>query len=364
MAAALVVVAADHLIRSVAAIFSAAGCDDDEAGRIGRYLVSANLSGHDSHGVVRVPRYVESLRLGRVKAGQGLTVVVDACAYALVDGNVGFGQTVAPLAVDLGIAKAHAQGVAIIGLAHAGHIGRIGDWGERAAEAGLVSIHFVNVAQGELVAPFGGVERRFCTNPICIAVPLPGGPPLLLDFATSLVAEGKVLVASNGGKPVPDDALIGPDGRRSGDPSHLYGPIADTAVRDLANGRGALRAFGEHKGSGLAFMCEILAGCLVGNGTAGPIAGGRRAGITNGMLSIYIDPERFGGRARFVELASDYAAYVRATRPADPATPVLLPGDVEAAARAHRLAHGVPLEPGTWAALTATAAGLGLAIAP
>ena len=179
----------------------------------------------------------------------------------MLDGNYGFGQTIGPQAVDIGIAKARAAGLAVVALRHSGHLGRIGDWGERAAEAGLISIHFVNVDNGPLVAPFGGTGRRFATNPVCIGIPpMAGRPMLLLDMATSVVAEGKVLVASNGGKPVPGDALIGADGKLSDDPATLYGPLVPNGPRNPANGTGAIRAFGEHKGSGLAFMCEILAG--------------------------------------------------------------------------------------------------------
>ncbi|MGH7071250.1 MAG: Ldh family oxidoreductase, partial [Acetobacteraceae bacterium] len=201
-----VTIDAGRLATFVAAIFRAAGLDPAEAERIGTSLVSANLAGHDSHGVVRVARYVQVFGLGQVRAGQLLSIVHDAPAHALVDGNFGFGQTIAPLAVDLGVSKAKASGVAVIGLRNSGHIGRVGEWAERAAAEGLVSIHFVNVFNGELVAPFGGVDRRFSTNPFTVGVPMGDGPPLLLDFATSVVAEGKVLVASQGGKQVPADA--------------------------------------------------------------------------------------------------------------------------------------------------------------
>jgi len=352
-------VAVDTLRGFVAEIFMAAGCSADEAGRIGQHLISANLTGHDSHGVIRVPRYVQWLHEGKVRAGQQLTIVVESTTHAVVDGNLGFGQTIGPLAVDLGIGKARAAGLAVVTLRNSGHIGRIGGWAERAAEAGLVSIHFVNVGMGEIVAPFGGVDRRFGTNPFCVGVPQPDAPPLLLDFATSIVAEGKVLVASNGGKPIPHGALIGPDGALSSDPRTLYGPIENTSVRDPGNGEGALRAFGDHKGSGIAFMCEILAGCFAGSPTAGPIPGAKRGGIVNGMLSIYLDPLHFGA-AGFAETARSFAEYVKASRPAMPDGEVLVPGDAESRTREARVRDGVPLQVETWAAIQATGAKLGL----
>ncbi len=353
------VVAVDELRSLIGRMFAAAGCVTEEAERVARFLVSANLAGHDSHGVIRVPRYIEWLGEGLVFAGKSISVVTETSTHAVVDGNVGLGQTIAMQAVDLGIGKAKAAGMAVIALRNSGHIGRIGDWAERAGDAGLVSIHFVNVAKSEIVAPFGGVDRRFGTNPVCIGIPGEAGKPmLLLDFATSMVAEGKVLVASNGGKPLPAGALIGPDGSLSTDPVTLYGPL-ESGQRNPGNGTGALRTFGDHKGSGLAFMCEILAGCFTGGGTAGPIVG-KRGGITNGMLSFYMDPSHFGSQ-HFVREARAYADYVKEARPADPGGEVLLPGEPEARTRAIRLRDGIPLQIDTWAAIMRTAATLKVA---
>ncbi|MBV9813569.1 MAG: malate/lactate/ureidoglycolate dehydrogenase [Acetobacteraceae bacterium] len=362
-AVATQLVAAATLTRFVADVFGGAGCDAAEAERISRFLVSANLTGHDSHGVIRVPRYVENIRDGHVVRNQSITVVTESPTHAVIDGNRGIGQTIAPQAVDLGIAKARAAGMAIVALRNCGHVGRIGDWGERAADAGLVAIHFVNVAMGEIVAPYGGVDRRFGTNPFCIAIPsADGAPPLLLDMATSLVAEGKVLVASKGGKPVPEGSMITQDGRLSADPETLYGPLVG-GRRVPGAGRGALRAFGEHKGSALAFMCEILAGCLTGGATAGPLPAGRNERITNGMLSIYLDPNHFGSSG-FVRNAREYAEYVKASRPAAPGGEVLLPGEPEARTRAARLRDGVPLTPDVWDSLLAAGRSVGVAPAP
>jgi uncharacterized oxidoreductase len=347
----------DTLTPYITAIFAAAGTDTAEAGRIAKWLIGANLTGHDSHGVIRVPRYVQWLHEGKVKAGQHATIVMESATHAVVEGNHGFGQTIAPIAVDLGIAKAKSAGLSVIALRNAGHIGRIGAWAERAAEQGLVSIHMVNVGVGEIVAPFGGTQRRFGTNPLCIGVPQPEGL-LLLDFATSIVAEGKVLVASNGGKPIPHDALVTADGTLSSNPADFYGPL-ESGQRDPGNGTGALRAFGDHKGSGIAFMCEILAGCFAGSPTAGPIPGNKRGGIVNGMLSIYLDPDHFGA-AGFANTAKDFAEYVRSTNPIDPALPVLVPGDTEARTRSQRLKDGIPLQETTWNAIRATGDALGV----
>lgn len=354
-------ITADTLRDFIATIFRRAGCEEDEAGRIAFFLVSANLAGHDSHGVIRVPRYVGDIQGGRTLIGQSITIVAESETHAVVDGNYGFGQTIGPQAVDLGIAKARMAGLSVVALRRSAHLGRIGDWAERAAEAGLISIHFVNVENGELVAPFGGTGRRFATNPICIGVPtMQGRPMLLLDMATSVVAEGKVLVASNGGKPVPEGALIGPDGRLSTDPATLYGPLAQTGPRDPGRGTGAIRAFGEHKGSGLAFMCEILAGVLCGGGPSGPRHGEQRR-ISNGMLSIYLGPVHFGA-GDFVREAMAYAEYVKSSPTAEGVAEVLVPGEPEARTRSDRQAHGVALQVDTWTSLCHVAASFGVPV--
>src|SRR5438477_651720 len=173
----MTIVPAARLQDLVGDIVGAAGCSRAEAERIARYLVRANLAGHDSHGVVRVPRYIQMKRDKLVLADQEVDVLVDTPVLAVVDGKYGFGQTVAPQAVEVGIGKCRHMGLAAVALRHAGHIGRVADWAEMAAAEGLVSIHFVNAAAGVLVAPFGSVDRRFSTAPYCIGVPLPGRAP-------------------------------------------------------------------------------------------------------------------------------------------------------------------------------------------
>ncbi len=337
-------------------IFVAAGCSTEEGARIGRHLVMANLTGHDSHGVIRVPRYVQWMRDGTLVPGQTIEIVTESDSFAVVDGRHGFGQSVGEQAVELGIAKAKANGVAIVALRNAGHLGRIGDWAEMAVEAGLVSIHFVNVAGSLLVAPFGGAERRMSTNPVCIGVPLDDGPPLILDFATAMVAEGKVLVAASGGKPLPPGSLIGPDGELSTDPKALYG---EGDIHDPQGGRlgqGAIRAMGEHKGSGLALMCEMLAGALTGSGCAGPA----KRPIANGMLSIYLSRKTFADDRDFGAEARAYLDFFTSARPAEPGGEVLVPGEPERRRRKAREAEGLELPDQAWADILTAATSLGL----
>jgi uncharacterized oxidoreductase len=339
----------------VSDIFVGAGCSAAEGGRVAKYLVSANLVGHDSHGVCRVPRYVMSKLDGNIVADQKVELLVDTPVLAVVDGKTGYGQTVVPQAIEIGIAKCRQMGVAAIALRNAGHIGRVGDWAELAAEAGLVSIHFVNASGSILVAPYGGVERRLSTAPYCVGIPRPGERPIILDFATSVVAEGKVLVASQGGKPLPADALISPAGEMSVDPHQLYGDYEPTGPRNPRVGKGAIRAFGDHKGSGLALICELLGGSLTGTGAT------KEAPHTyNGMFSIYIDPARFDPEGLFPADVKRYVAFVKSAKTIKAGGEILTPGEPEDRNRADRAKHGIDLPDDTWGALVAIARQVGI----
>jgi len=345
---------ADPLRDFCAEIFARVGCGHEEAGRVSASLVDANLTGHDSHGVIRAPRYVDWVRAGDLLPNQSLERVLDTAVIAVLDGHFGFGQTMAPLAVDIGVEKAKAAGLSAISLRNSGHVGRVGEWAERAAAQGLISIHFVNGAGSILVAPFGGLERRLSTAPFCAGIPREGLPPIVLDFATSLVAEGKVNVASRGGKPLPPDALIGPDGELSGDPALLYGPLAVDGPRDHTLGPGAMRAFGEHKGSGLALICELIGGSLTGNGATAP---GRK--FSNGMFSLYVDPQRIDLGHVFDADMTRYLDWFREAK-ARPSEAIMTPGEPERRARKARALSGVPLSDETWASIVATARSLGV----
>jgi uncharacterized oxidoreductase len=351
----MVTIEAGALADFVRDIFIKAGCPAAEGERIGKYLVSANLTGHDSHGVVRVPRYLQWKQEGVVFAGRSAEIRSETPVLAVVDGLHGFGQTVAPQAVAIGIAKCKAMGLSMVALRNAGHIGRVGDWAEMAAAAGLVSIHFVNASGSVLVAPFGGTQRRLSTAPFCVGVPRSGQTPIVLDFATSVVAEGKVLVASQGGKKLPDNALISPDGTMSTDPHLLYGDYTPTGPRNHGHGPGAIRAFGDHKGSGLALMCELLGGSLTGMSATGE---GRRFG--NGMLSFYVDPAAVDPEALFPADVARYLAYFKSAKPATPGGEVLGPGEPEERTRRQRLAEGVPLPADTWASIVNAARATGV----
>lgn len=339
----------------VSDIFVRAKSSKEEAQRIAHYLVTANLTGHDSHGVIRVPQYVRWANEGVIIPDQKIKMVVDTPSIAVVDGGFGYGQTVTPQAVKIGIDKCKANGLAAMTLKNSGHLGRVGDWAEMAAAEGLVSIYFVNAAGSVLVAPYGGVARKLSTAPYCVGIPRPGKIPVVLDFATSIVAEGKVMVASRGGKKLPKGALVNDDGSLSEDPHVLYGPYEDNGPRIHAQGKGAIRAFGEHKGSGLALMCELLGGALTGNGATKT---DRR--FSNGMLAIFIDPKVVDPAHFFDGEVARYIDYFKDSKLAAGHDAVLIPGEPEAAMRADRNKNGVPLTEDTWGSITATAKSVGI----
>ncbi len=334
---------AAKLIDLVAAVMAGGGSQPDEARTIARRLVDSNLVGHDSHGVLRVGRYLEWVRTGWLVPNVQPTVVFDNDALAIIDGNRGFGQVIGEFATRLGIDKAARLGIAMIGLRNCGHLGRLGDWAEMAAEAGQVSLHFLNTSGAQRVAPFGGGDRRLSTNPLAIGVPLAGGEPTILDITTSTVAEGKLMVALNKGESVPEGWIVDKDGNPTTDPKDFYDG-------------GALLTIGAHKGSGLSILTDLLAGAI----TTGKSSDPDDKVLRNNMLSIFIDPAVYDGEHTVLAEAKRLVEYVKASPPAVPGQPVLGPGDVERRTRATRLADGVPIDDKTLADLIEAAQAVGI----
>jgi hydroxycarboxylate dehydrogenase B len=240
--------------------------------------------------------------------------------------------------------------VALLAIRNSFHLGRIGHWAEQCARGGFASIHFVNVIDhAPLQAPYGGAEARFSTNPFCAALPGEDGPAVLLDMATSKIAIGKARVARNRGVPVPEDSLLDAAGRPTRDPAVMF-----------EEPRGALIPMGEHKGSGLAIVCELLAGALTGGWTTQP-AHPQAGGIINNMLSVSIDPDVFGDRRKLLEEIGALITYVKSARPRTGFEEVLVPGEPERRRRAERLAHGIDMDERTWAEILGAAQMLGIA---
>ncbi len=319
------------------AICAACGSSEREPALVADHLIEANLTGHDSHGVGMLPAYVEAVQAGRLTPNRHAEVVSERGAVLVIEGGRGYGQVIGHEAMQLGMARAAEQGVALIAIRNSFHLGRIGHWGEQCARGGFASVHFVNGVDHEpLQAPFGGADARFGTNPFCAALPGPDGPAVLLDMATARVAMGKVRVAMNKGVPVPEGAILDATGRPTRDPAVMY-----------REPRGALIAMGEHKGSGLAVICELLAGALTGGRTIQP-EHARTGGIINNMLSIIIDPDALGDRRALDRETGALLAWMKASRVREGFEEVLAPGEPERRRRAGRLENGIEIDERSW----------------
>ena len=341
----------DRLHSFVRRVCAGLGSTDVEAGLVADQLVGANLAGHDSHGIGMLPTYVGGFTSGRLQINQHLTPVIDNGPVAVFDGNSGFGQVMGFEATTDAIARARTHGVALVGLRNSFHIGRIGHWGEQCAAAGLASIHFVNVAgHSPMVAPYGGADARFATNPFCVAIPSTGNrPAALLDMATSKIAMGKARVALNKGEPVPEDTAIDGDGKVTSDPAGLFARPRE----------GALIAMGDHKGSGLAIICELLGAALLGGLVMGNETAKKNT-VINNMLTIAIDPAALMGRDNLAGQALDYLEFVRSSALRDGFDEVLMPGEPEARSRVAR-AGGVSVDATTMSELRDAARSAGVA---
>lgn len=335
----------DRLQASTMNVFRAAGSELREAQLIAEHLVEANLRGHDFHGVGVVPMYIGGARSGGMVMNQSLKVAVDTGAMLICDAGQGAGQVMAHDAMALGIARAKDEGSAIVSLRNSHHIGRIGHWAEQCAAAGMVSIHFVNVVAGAIVAPFGGTRARLGTNPFAAGFPRAGAPPVVVDFATSKLAAGKVRVAHNKGVELPPGALLDNQGRPTIDPGALFETPA-----------GSLTTFGEHKGWGLMLACELLGAAMVGAPTQHHAQG--NGAVINSMFSVIVSPERLGTAGPFAAELESVLGWVLSEN--ETGGGVKLPGTPELETRAKRIAEGVPIDAATLDQLEAAARDAGL----
>lgn len=340
----------DRLKAFAGAILAASGSNARETQIVSDHLVQANLKGHDSHGVGMIPLYIDDRQAGLLKTNGKLSIVSDNGPMIVADGDQASGQVMAHDATELGIARAKRDGLALVALRNTHHMGRIGTYGEMTAAQGLSSLHFVNVTgHSPLVAAFGGYEARYATNPICISIPAAGGrPAIILDFATSKVALGKVRVAMNKKEQMADGMLVDPAGNDTTDPNVMY--------RDP---RGAILPMGEHKGSGLALIAELFAGAFTGGGTIHP-GNPRDRSIINNMLSIVFDPARLGDRSAIEREIAQMVDYVKSSKPRPGFDEVLIAGEPELRSSEKRTRDGVPVDDTTYEQLLLAGEKVGL----
>ena len=342
-------VRAEALQRIGEGLLAAAGASQEEAERVARGCVDANLVGHDSHGIILVPTYIERIGKGHIVPGAPFTIVRESASTTVIDGNWGFGFVVNERAMRMTIEKARINNVAATTVFRQSHVGRLAAYPLLAAADGMIGLATADSGRSpKVVAPFGGREARLGTNPIAIAVPSDLDAPLYLDMATSAVAHGKVSLAASRGKPIPPGWVIDRDGRQTTDPAAL-----------LKNG-GALLPLGAtegYKGSGLAVIVEILCGLLTGLGFGVEPTGRHNDGCFLAVFKV----DAFRPLAEFKREVAEFARYLKATPLAEGSTGVFYPGEIEHLREQERRRDGIDVEDATWNKLRALAEGYGIA---
>jgi LDH2 family malate/lactate/ureidoglycolate dehydrogenase len=331
---------ATHLIRVGVRMLEAAGVPPATADLVSRSLVEGNLAGHDSHGVIRLVQYIRAIERGQINPHAEPEIVRETLTTALMDAHWAFGQVAARRAMEVAIAKARQYSLAAVGLRNSAHIGRLGEYALMAVEHGMIG--FLTCNSSLLTAPYGGVDRVFGTNPFAFAFPR-SGTPFLMDFATSVVAEGKLRVAMAKGASIPEGWILDKNRQPTTNPADFY------------NG-GVLLPLGGHKGYGLLMVADLLGGALTGHGcTALP-----EHTTGNGVFLMAIDIAAFCPVEELTETVDRLAATIKAGRKAPGFDEILIPGEPEFRAREQRLREGIYLPDTTWREMVEVAGQYGL----
>ncbi len=340
-------------------VFVALGAPDEIAAEVAAHLVRANLAGHDSHGVIRIPQYATMIEQGTIRPDGRPAVTTRRGATMLVDAGDGFGQFATAWALDQAIDLAGSQGAAVVSIRRINHIGRLGDYTERAALRGYVAQVTVGAAGPGIggATPFGGAARFLGTNPWSLGIPT-GADPVVVDFATTVVAEGKVRVARAKREALPPGCIVDKEGRPSTDPEDFYAG-------------GMLLPFGGHKGYGLALGAALLGGlAAIGEGdpsmagAAAPPAERGQGDRTAGVFMVVVDPAAFGDAGEYVANVGRVTTSLKAVAPAPGVAGVLLPGEPEVRTRRERLDQGIAIPEDTWEAIARVAGGCGVEMPP
>jgi LDH2 family malate/lactate/ureidoglycolate dehydrogenase len=340
----MLTMSAERLRDATRRIFGAAGTPEDLANQMADILVESNLAGHDSHGVIRIPAYVRAIKEGQVVPAARPEIIQETPGSALVDGKYGFGHIAAAFGTDVAARKAKEAKAAVVSIVRCNHIGRLGEWGSRAAAQDVIALVTVGGSGGPgIAAPFGGAARALSTNPLSVGIPAGEHDDMLVDFATTGVAEGKVQVARAKGAQLPPGVLLDKNGKPSTNPEDLY------------NG-GMLLPFGGHKGYALAMVVELLGAALT------PGERYNRDGRTGGAVIIAVDAATFRPLAEFEKSADATLTRIKAIPPAPGFSGVLLPGEPEQRSKAERLRDGIPVAEATWDAIRQAGHGLGVEI--
>jgi uncharacterized oxidoreductase len=337
----------DALLKFSERLLSSAGVPAGDSRLLVKLLLKADLRGYSSHGTSRIPSYVSWIKDGTTSLSEKPKVVREGKTTAVIDGNHYIGQVVAYGGMELAIAKAKEHGVGIVCLLRAGHVGRLADYVEMAAEQGMIGIGAVSVGSGN-IAPYGGMERVTGTNPMAFGIPGKSGRHIILDFATSAVSMGKLHERLSRKEPIPDGVMLDGYGNPTSDFKAFRGPP-----------RGVVLPFGGHKGSGLNLMTEILGGILSGNGL-GREWWDKGGHAVNGLFLQALAVEEFQPLDRFLEKVDELISFVKSTKPAPGFKEILLPGEMARRTEAKLLKEGVEIDKATWTQLRQLAAELGV----
>ncbi len=318
-------------------IFVAWGASEESAACVARSLVDSDSAGVSSHGVVRIADYIGHAKAGWIRPEGTARIVRETETTTIVDGGYGFGQPAAHLALDASLPKARRNGICAASVIHCGHVGRLGEYAEKAAAAGLVAIVAASAAgNGGAVVPFGGAERVFSTNPIAAGVPAGSHIPFIMDFATSVVAAGKLELAADKDMPIPEGWAVDAEGKPARTP------------RQFLDG-GGLLTFGGHKGYALALLVELLCSAMTGAGV--PVNPKKEHGLGyggNAAFLIVLDIGHFTDRERFAADVDGLFHRLEEVRPAPGFARVMVPGAPEAARRQKTRKEGIRVEAAIW----------------
>src|SRR6478672_1529339 len=337
------IVQADRLTRIGAALLKAAGASDEEANAVAVGCVNANLAGHDSHGIIAVPTYIDRIKAGHIVPGAKWTIVQETPTTTVIDGHWGFGFHVNAKAMALTIEKAKTANVAACTVFRQSHVGRLAAYPMMAMREGMIGLATADSGRSpKHVAPFGGREARLGTNPISIAVPSDLEAPFYLDMATSAVAAGKIQLAAARGEEIPTGWIVDSEGRQTTDPKAFR---KGGALLPLGGSEG-------YKGSGLAAMVEVLCGLLTGLGFGVEPTGRHNDGCFMAVFNV----AAFRPLQDFKKEVAEFARYLKSTPPSEGSTGVLYPGEVEYLRELERRKNGIEVEDATWDKLRALAA--------
>ena len=336
-------------LREIASqILQGAGASVEEAAIVSRHSMRANLAGHDSHGIITIPSYIQRIKQGHIVPGASFEVVRETSVTTVIDGHWGFGYVVSQRAMQITIDKAKQHGVAATTIYQQSHVGRVADYPIMAATADLIGLMTADSGRtSKLVAPFGGREARLGTNPICIAMPSNLDGTLFIDMATSSVAGGKIAVALARGEQIPEGWILDAGGNPTTDPA------------DQSQGGVMLPLGGSegHKGYGLSVMVEIFSGILTGLGFGHDPTGPHNDGCFIAAFNV----DAFRPIADFKKEVTDFAAYLKSCPPAVGFEEVFYPGELEYLRTQQKLRDGIFIEETTWDQLKSLAEEYGIA---